>query len=706
MATKTLTMLSDIGAYLYSETIAGSNEFDVTPFSPSVVQFDIDLDNPSRITNAVLTRIGTPIPLTEINDISTPLEFNSRRYYVLNKDSTKLLKYSADTTTSYYIYNRTRIYTGTTYDVENALSGEIVQSTNFDRSLTSIFIGGIYESSVNRFYLYHRWNTNETSPTIGETASVKVIDNSDDINALIGMFYGGESSDILTLKLVSPGIFFNRGQSSKVVFELSNEAGASVSSNISYECTPNDGWLWDSSTNVLTYTGSTTLWTSVQASTVYNGVSYDANAVFKPPAGTSPYAPGGTSGFGGGNGNFGQDDRNDNVSGDIPGGSNFGYIGGSIFTHYALSGSQAKHFGEWLWTDDLGLSLWKTVMEKLFNETADALVSLMCFPFNISTLPGVSLVDGDIIAGNLNTGIPARVLGSPYVSINWGLVTLNEYWGNFLDYAPHTKLELYLPWSTGFVPLDPHQCVPGSVSVTTNIDLQKGTCTHNVFAGNAVLGVYEGQCGYEIPLLASNFSAKLAGSTVAAVSTVVTAGAAAAVGGASAIASGKALQQVASHNSMIKSMMPGTARNMAGLSGPMTDPGMLASKNFLESQLQMASAPSPIDYSPISHGVGSKIASASSSATAKQPVNISRNGSFSGSSAGMSVPYPFIIISRPEQNVPNGYGHHFGFPSNISSILGQLKGYTEVGAIHLNGLKALPDEIAELDDILKGGFII
>lgn len=425
-----------------------------------------------------------------------------------------------------------------------------------------------------------------------------------------------------------------------------------------------------------------------------------------PEPNPNPYNPGGTSGIGGGGGNFGQDDRNDNVSADIPGGSNFGYIGGSIFTHYALSGSQAKHFGEWLWTDDLGLSLWKTVMEKLFNETADALVSLMCFPFNISTLPGVSLGEGNIIAGNLNTGIPARSLGSPYASINWGIVTLNEYWGNFLDYAPHTKLELYLPWSTGFVPLDPHQCVPGSVSVTTNIDLQKGTCTHNVFAGNTVLGVYEGQCGYEVPLLASNFSAKLAGATVAAVATAVTAGAAAAVGGASAIAGSKAMSQVASHNSMIKSMMPGTARNMAGLSGPMTDPGMLASKNFLESQLQMASAPSPIDYSPISHGVGSKIASASSSATAKQPVNISRNGSFSGSSAGMSVPYPFIVISRPEQNVPSGYGHHFGYPSNITSILGQLKGYTEVGAIHLNGLKALPDEIAELDGILKGGFII
>ena len=432
----------------------------------------------------------------------------------------------------------------------------------------------------------------------------------------------------------------------------------------------------------------------------------DKNSAINDSLPDNPYSPGGNSSGAGGGGNFGQDDRNDNVSGDIPGGSNFGYIGGSIFTHYALSGNQAKHFGEWLWTDDLGLSLWKTVMEKLFNETADALVSLMCFPFNISTLPGVSLGDGNIIAGNLNTGIPARVLGSPYVSINWGAVTLNEYWGNFLDYAPHTKLELYLPWSTGFVPLDPHQCVPGSVSVTTNIDLQKGTCTHNVFAGNAVLGVYEGQCGYEVPLLASNFSAKLAGATVAAVSTVVTAGAAAAVGGASAISSGMAMKQVASHNSMIKSMMPGTARNMAGLTGPMTDPGLLASKNFLESQLQTASATSPIDYSPISHGVGSKIASATSSATAKQPVNVSRNGSFSGSSAGMSVPYPFIVISRPEQNIPTGYGHHFGYPSNITSILGQLKGYTEVGAIHLNGIKALPDEIAELDDILKGGFII
>lgn len=687
----------------YEETALNSGEFNSRQFNVATVKFEYDPDY-NYIRNVNIVDIGDTCLKTD-QDFRTEV-FRSAVRYVQNNIETRSLRVIQ------WAGQYDPVYSAVCDPLDPPITGsKYRRGQNFHFSSYSetrgLNVAIWWGREYNVVVLFYSVEYPSVPTTFNYTVYTKA-NEPEEYAYLLDLFYNQQVvAGNYSLSLISPSSrFFRAGQSSTIDIKLLDEFGVDTTAVVEIEPTTlSDGWSWDSSSNTLTYSGGS-MWQVLRASTTYQDESYADTFAFFPPSGTSPYLPGGNSGFGGGGGNFGQDDRNDNVSGDIPGGSTFGYIGGSIYTQYALSGAQAMHFGEWLWTDDLGLSLWKTVMEKLFNETADALVSLMCFPFNISTLPGVSLGEGKIIAGNLNTGIPARVLGSPYASINWGLVTLNEYWGNFLDYAPHTKLELYLPWSTGFVPLDPHQCVPGSVSVTTNIDLQKGTCTHNVFAGNTVLGVYEGQCGYEVPLLASNFSAKLAGATVAAVSTVVTAGAAAAVGGASAIASGRAMQQVASHNSMIKSMMPGTARNMAGLSGPMTDPGMLASKNFLESQLQMASAPSPIDYSPISHGVGSKIASASSSATAKQPVNISRNGSFSGSSAGMSVPYPFIVISRPEQNVPAGYGHHFGYPSNITSILGQLKGYTEVGAIHLNGLKALPDEIAELDDILKGGFII
>lgn len=429
-------------------------------------------------------------------------------------------------------------------------------------------------------------------------------------------------------------------------------------------------------------------------------------------ANNNPYNPGGTSGVGGGGGNFGVGVPNDNVSIDIPSGSNFGYVGGSMFTHYALSGNQVEHFGEWLWTDNLGLSLWKTAMEKIFNETADALIGLMAFPFNISTLPNVSLVDGTIKAGNLPTGIPARILGSPYTQVDWGTIQLTEYWGNFLDYAPHTKIELYLPWSTGFVPIDPHQVMPDpitklpvSLSVKTNIDLQKGTCTHNVSAGNTVIGVYEGQVGYEIPLLSSNFSAKLAGATVAAVSTLVTAGAAAGIGASISASNAIGMARTAASNAAWKSALSQHISPMPGEYGPM--PMTNEAIAFAQRKLTSFTPKEVPSYSQIASGTPMKLATASSSATAKQPVNVSRNGSFSGSSAGMSIQYPYVIISRPEQNIPSGYGNYYGYPSNVGVVnMLQLKGYTEIGAIHLNGIRALPDEIAELDDILKGGFII
>ena len=665
----TFQSIGESTAVLEIETAVGSNIYDQVQFTPAVVEFKVDLDTLDTRGYPTIISRGTPIP---------QYPSTGRKVFLYSQDRQYRIRFNAASNT---VAKSEKYVSGVWTQIEYSM----------DCFGTHPLDGfGIALLPPNPDIMYIAYNTGATAPW-HQTR----VEFSADVEVLSAIIYGVPFEGEISLVRRSPeSDVFTRNQSSQIVYELVAEGGEILSAEITYRCVPSTGWGWDDSTHTLHYI-SGNYSTRVNVEATYLGQTFETNVTFNSTISAgSPYLPGGNSGFGGGEGNFGQDDRNDNVAGDIPGGSNFGYIGGSIFTHYALSGSQAKNFGEWLWTDDLGLSLWKTVMEKLFNETADALVSLMCFPFNISTLPGVSLGDGNIIAGNLNTGIPARVLDSTYVSINWGSVPLYEYWGNFLDYAPHTKLELYLPWSTGFVPLDPHQCVPGSVSVTTNIDLQKGTCTHNVFAGNTVLGVYEGQCGYEIPLLASNFSAKLAGATVTAVAGL-------SMGVAGAVSTNAYLgRTIQAHEALEK------ARPMLLASSG----GDLDLYQQAYAGLRQTVMPSPYKegdtYRAITTGTPAKLASASSAAIAKQSVNVSRNGSFSGSSAGMSVPYPFIVISRPEQNVPTGYGHHFGYPSNITSILGQLKRYTEVGAIHLNGLKALPDEIAELDDILKGGFII
>ena len=100
------------------------------------------------------------------------------------------------------------------------------------------------------------------------------------------------------------------------------------------------------------------------------------------------------------------------------------------------------------------------------------------------------------------------------------------------------------------------------------------------------------------------------------------------------------------------------------------------------------------------------MALAGSAAATRTPSHVQRSGSFSGSSAGLGVQFPYLILSRPTQSVPAQYGHHYGYPSNIYASLSNLRGYTEVGEIHLTGFVANDAELNEIDSLLKGGVIL
>lgn len=405
-----------------------------------------------------------------------------------------------------------------------------------------------------------------------------------------------------------------------------------------------------------------------------------------------PYVNGGTTGgmdgsssTGGGgyfgkNPSTGQSETSDPIS--IPVGSVAGDASATgMMTRYLANSSQLEIFGDWLWTDDLGLAIAKAGISLLYGSPAEAVISLMSYPFDISSLSGVTTRSQNLYWGNHNSGIGATALTSPAATIDWGTISLNEYWGNFLDYEPHTKIELYLPWGTGFVSVDPGQCLPGILRVVTNIDLNKGSCVHNVFGNNGcVIGTYAGQCSQQIPIISNDYASKIAGVVTTATSLAV-AGAAGAVGAAKS--ADRAFDSFVSQNPLGVGGVPGDWMDRLN-----STVNQAAVRGFSEGARQPA-----------------KLAAASSVAALRRTSNIARNGSFTDGSAALGCQYPYIILSRPSQSVPKEYGSHYGYPSNIYTQLSDLKGYTEVGEIHLNGIDATDPEISELDKILKGGVI-
>ena len=68
---------------------------------------------------------------------------------------------------------------------------------------------------------------------------------------------------------------------------------------------------------------------------------------------------------------------------------------------------------------------------------------------------------------------------------------------------------------------------------------------------------------------------------------------------------------------------------------------------------------------------------------------------------------PYLIIITPDViDIPN-YAHLIGRPSSYSGKLKELNGYTEVGAVHMDGFpNALSEELDEIESLLKSGVIL
>lgn len=407
-----------------------------------------------------------------------------------------------------------------------------------------------------------------------------------------------------------------------------------------------------------------------------------------------PYLPGTGQGTpsqpGGGGGNFGinpdtgQPEVSDNVATDLPGiGINapstepeVANVG--LFTHYVCNNIKVAEFADWLWADNLGQAIMRDFASLFYGSPIESVISLMSYPFNVGAYAQTQTQN--IKVGYNDTGIIASALTRTGIRIDWGTLQLTEFWGNFLDYAPHTKIELYLPWCTGFVPIDPHEVLPGSIQVITTVELAKGTCVHSIINHNGtVIGIHSGICGKQIPVTAVDFSGKYVSMVTSAVSTLV-AGASAAVGAA------------AGAMAMGAPPVLGAAQGTLALSGNVSRalPGAVASA---------ASTPSSPPRRTSNNSLRGSVAAF------RTPPSVQRNGSFSDAGAGMGIQYPYLIISRPEQSVPSEYGHYYGYPSNIYASLSQLKGYTEIGEVHLDGITATDAEVDELDAILKGGVI-
>lgn len=338
-----------------------------------------------------------------------------------------------------------------------------------------------------------------------------------------------------------------------------------------------------------------------------------------------PYEDGGETTTGGGEGTF----SHTSVPVDIPGLPTTSAADTGFITLFNPSLTELRSLASYMWSSLFDVAGW----QKLFADPMDAILGLSIVP--VSVPAGASK---EVKVGNIGTGINMTTAASQYVEVDCGSLNVEEYWGAYLDYAPYTKAELYLPYC-GVHPIQIDDIMGRTVAIKYHVDVLSGSCVAFVKCGNTVLYTFAGQCSSSIPINANNWTNVVNG-----------------------------------------------ALSIAGSIGTMVATGGLSA--------------------PISAGTAVAAGAALASTAMTMKPQVERSGSMGGTAGMMGIQTPYLILTRPRQALPEDQNTYTGYPSYITSTLGDLTGWTTVSEIHLEGVPCTEGEAEEIVNILKSGVIL
>lgn len=173
---------------------------------------------------------------------------------------------------------------------------------------------------------------------------------------------------------------------------------------------------------------------------------------------------------------------------------------------YVINGDGIKGLSNELWTIIDNLLVNPTDIENLYNMSLDtfltnnpidAIVSVKKFP--LSSVPHGENLE-NVYLGKIQTGAAAYPLAMQQARYNFTAIPIFPKFGNcFLDYAPYTKMQLYVPFC-GTIDIDAADFMGRNLSVEMVIDFITGTVTAYVLANELVVTSLTGTCAIDIPI--------------------------------------------------------------------------------------------------------------------------------------------------------------------------------------------------------------
>lgn len=358
----------------------------------------------------------------------------------------------------------------------------------------------------------------------------------------------------------------------------------------------------------------------------------------------------------------GGDGSQDNINDDIPIPPPYEDIWTQINAHgmigvYRITKSASAQLVNYLYNDNVIAIL----LKQMFSSPLDAIIDYFYLPLRIKDVSSTK-----VFIGGHNTNISAEKPNHIFQDFDCGIVNLDEYYGTFLDYAPYTKLYIYLPF-VGVHQLNVNYYMGSQIHVLYRVNVIDGSFTVYIESQQRtqwgirkqVINSFTGNMAYKIPLtqITSTMLSQTFLNTIAGVQ-----------GGAYQIAAG----------------LPQTMNNFSNpdFKGPKI--GGMGSL-----QAAMAVGAGNMAMAGLMGGFDCDSVTQHSS-------NLGYNG----------IMYPYLIIDRPIQQVPTIFGRNNGYPSFMGRKIDSLSGFTKVLSCHIDSIEnATSIEKDMILDILTNGFI-
>ena len=289
------------------------------------------------------------------------------------------------------------------------------------------------------------------------------------------------------------------------------------------------------------------------------------------------------------------------------------------------------------------------------NDTlATYVVSLIAFPFVKPIIDSFEDTGNDIHIGDttINTGDDLVFCSSAnsLPAMVHKIFKVTRKYNNFLDYAPYTKYEFFIPF-VGWREFNPEDILDAELWLVyqVNADTTKGTAMLIDFTNKKVIWNEDCILGMNIPINSTN-ALEYRNSMVSAT-----------------------IQSIAGIGSGIASMALG------GPVGVAVGTGMILGS--------------------VSSGISTMC---NTYKTGQTQVSNANSGNVVSNNFTIKITYPTIALDNVDK-----YSKFIGRPLEINTTLNKLKGYTIVGGVHIENLpNATENEKNDIDSLLRKGVII